>query len=257
MGHHHLGELPRTRKWQEVVSLIEGGADAAQVASATMTAAQRGLSSASADKGLVNVILLLMRLPLAARAPNFVEALQDTGLDVTGAPTLMQVAGAFSDVIDRGMAATGARTDLAEMAQMAAVETLSAVVGKRTSSIFGSTADDVRRELANLATAHQFGAFMRQFFARVTERYLTYFLSRQLPHHLGEGNRFATTAQQAAFTKGLEVHCYEASRIAEAFSGQWLSKTNWETGGVTRQQVKKFTHVAMEKLADEMAHRAR
>lgn len=41
MGHTRLGELPRTRKWQQVVALIEGGAGTWQVANATMAAARR------------------------------------------------------------------------------------------------------------------------------------------------------------------------------------------------------------------------
>ena len=82
---------------------------------------------------------------------------------------------------------------------MSAVETLVGVVGQRMSGVLGFSADDVRREFADLASVRRFGAFMRRFFARFTELYLDYFLSRQLPHHLGEGNRFATTAQQAAF----------------------------------------------------------
>ena len=53
MGHVRLGDLPRTRKWQEVVGLIEGGAGTAQTANAMMTAAERGLNLASEDKGLV------------------------------------------------------------------------------------------------------------------------------------------------------------------------------------------------------------
>ena len=43
MGHMRLGDLPRTRKWQQVVGLIEGGAGTAQLANATISAAERGL----------------------------------------------------------------------------------------------------------------------------------------------------------------------------------------------------------------------
>ena len=35
MGHIRLGNLPKTRKWEQVVGLIEGGAGTAQVANAT------------------------------------------------------------------------------------------------------------------------------------------------------------------------------------------------------------------------------
>src|SRR5262249_33228822 len=36
MGHIRLGELPRTRKWSQVVGLLEGGAGTAQIANATI-----------------------------------------------------------------------------------------------------------------------------------------------------------------------------------------------------------------------------
>lgn len=68
MGHVRLGNLPRTRKWQEVVGLIEGGAGTAQVANATTTAAEKGLNLAAKDKGLVETVWLLTQLPLAARS---------------------------------------------------------------------------------------------------------------------------------------------------------------------------------------------
>jgi len=38
MGHVRPGNLPRTRNWQQVVGLIEGGAGTAQIANATITA---------------------------------------------------------------------------------------------------------------------------------------------------------------------------------------------------------------------------
>ena len=40
MGHIRLGDLPRTRKWQQVVALLEVGAGAAQLANATISAAE-------------------------------------------------------------------------------------------------------------------------------------------------------------------------------------------------------------------------
>ena len=79
MGHTRLGNLPRTRKWQEVVALIEGGAGCAQVANATITAAERGLNLAAEDKGLVETLWLLTQLPLAARHDDFAGALRSVG----------------------------------------------------------------------------------------------------------------------------------------------------------------------------------
>src|SRR5712692_3950092 len=42
MGHIRLGRLPKTRKWQEVVGLVDAGADTAGIAAATLDASRRG-----------------------------------------------------------------------------------------------------------------------------------------------------------------------------------------------------------------------
>jgi hypothetical protein len=77
MGHIRLGALPRTRKCSQVVGLIEGGAGTAQVANATITAAEAGLSFAANDKGVIETIWLLTKIPLAARSENFAQALRE------------------------------------------------------------------------------------------------------------------------------------------------------------------------------------
>ena len=252
MGHILLGNLPRTRKWRQVVALIEGGAGTVQVANATITAAEKGLNVAAEDKGLVETIWLLTQLPLAARKDDFAGALRDAGLDVSDSPGLMDVVGAFSDTIDHRLANNGGRTDLGEMAQMAAAETLTRVIGARTQSLFGIAPEDVKNAFSRLGTNRQFSIFARDFFSRLTNKCLAYFLSCTLSCHVGEGRRFATLAQQAEFTKALETHCKEASRIVETFSGGWFSKTNWEQGGISRDKAAGFAHVAMNKLVAEL-----
>ena len=256
MGHTRLGALPATRKWGQVVDLIAMGADAAQVANATITAAERGLNLASDDKALVETVYLLSQLPLAARSDDFVGALRQAGLNVPDAPGLMDVVGAFSEAVDAKLQ-NGSRTDLGEMAQMAAAETITKILGERTHSLFGVAPDDVRRTLAGLATSAQFSAFASHFFARLTTRCLDYFLSRAFSYHTGEGRRFATLAQQAKFDEALNLHCREASKIVEEFSGGWFSKTNWEKGGISRKEASGFAHVALQKLVAELKAGAR
>jgi hypothetical protein len=258
MGHIRLGALPRTRKWTQVVGLIEGGAGTVQVANATIRAAETGLSFAAKDKGVIETIWLLTKIPLAARLETFPEALRDCGLAVSDSPGLMEIVGAISDTIDSRMPNCKGRTDLGEMAQMAATETLTEVIGQRTKSFFGTTPDDVRDAFSKLATNKQFSIFAKDFFARFTNKCMNYFLSRALFHHVGESKRFTTLSQQAEFTKALQTHCREAARIVEEFSGRWFSKKNWETGGdISRADIADFTSYAMRKLVDELKQGAK
>lgn len=253
MGHIRLGSLPRTRKWGQVVGLIGVGAGTAQVANATINAADAGLSFAAKDKGVVETLWLLTQLPLAARSDDFAAALRSCGLSVSDSPGLMEIVGAVSDAIDLKMPNCKGRTDLGEMAQMAAAETLTEVVGSRTKSLFGTTSEDVQQAFSKIATNKQFSTFAKDFFARFTNKCMNYFLSRAMAHHVGEGQRFTTLSQQAEFTRALETHCKEAARIVEEFSGGWFSKKNWETGGdISRQDIAAFTGYAMTKLTTEL-----
>ena len=252
MGHIRLGNLPRSRKWQQVVALIECGAGTAQVANATIDAAERGLKEAAKDKGLVEAIWLLTQLPLAAKSGNFIDSLRGAGLDVSDSPSLMEIVGAFSDAIDKKLSNNGGRTDLGEIAQMAASETMTKIIGSRTQSLFGTTSEDVANAFSKLATNKQFSLFAREFFSRLTNKYLNYFVSRTVAHHIGEGRRFRTLAQQGAFTKALATHSHEASIIVEEFSGGWFSKTNWENRGISRKDALGFAHVAMKKIVAEL-----
>lgn len=116
MGHTRLGEIPRTRKWQQVIAFMEGGAGAAQLANATLSAAENGLKLATEDKGLVETIWLLTQLPLAARTDDFTGTLRKAGLNISDSPSLMEIVGALSDAIDARLSNNNGRTDLGEMA---------------------------------------------------------------------------------------------------------------------------------------------
>lgn len=252
MGHIRLKELPRTRKWSQVVGLIAGGADAPQVATATIDAAEGCLSFAAQDRGVVETVWLMTQLPLAARSGDFAGSLRDCGVKVRDGPGLADILGGVTDAIDARMPNCRSRTDLGEMAQMAAAETIADAIGGRTAGLFGASPGDVQDAFAKLGTVKQFGTFARAFFARFTNRCLDYFLSRALADHVGEGRRFSTLADQARFERAVETHCREASLIVEQFSGEWFSKTNYERDGISRESAAAYTAIGMRKLAAEL-----
>ena len=253
MGHIRLGwGLPQTRRWVQVVELINSNADVAAIAAATLDAARKGLEHASDDAALVQSFWLLTQLPRCAREINYPEALNRVGLPVAGAPSLIELLGAFSDAVDAHVRQTGQRTDLGEMAQMGAAESLAADIGARSQSLFGTTPEDVQRSLARLVRPKQFSILARDFFARLTERYLGYFLSRELSKHIGHEQRFPDLAARGAFNEALSLHCRQASRIIREFSEHWFSKTAFESG-ITPENAAGFIHVALRKIQDEVA----
>ena len=245
MGHIRLGNLPRTRKWQHVVALLNSEAGTPQVAAATLDAAKLGLEEAARDPALVRSFWLLSQLPLCARRADFVAELNNLGISISSAPTILELAGGFTDAVDDHIRRTGGRTDLGEMAQMGAAETLTAVLRERTTTLFGTPPELVREELAGLATKREFSRLARDFFARLADRYLAYFLSRQT------SVQFKSVSANREFRDALSLHCKQASRIVEEFAGGWYSKTNYE-GGITPRKAANFVHVALTKLRKEL-----
>jgi hypothetical protein len=245
MGHVRLGDLPRTRKWNQVVDLLDSDAPTARVAAATLEASKRGLEDAAKDPALIYTFWLLTQLPLCAKKSDYDESLRRLGVLVADKPGLFDLVGAFSDSIDEYVRRTGGRTDLGELAQMGGAESLAATLRRQADSLFGTTPADVQRELANMATTKNFSFLARDFFSRLSEKYLAYFLSRQL------SNQYRNVDQNRQFREALSLHCKQASKIVEQFAGGWYSKTNYE-GGITPRKAANFVHVALKKIRAEL-----
>ena len=123
MGHVRLGVLPKSRKWNQVVDQLRLGADIDAVAASAADAAEASLQGASNDPAFLHAFWLLTQIPLAARGPDFADDLRRLGLQTPDQPSLMDVVAAISGAVDHYAREQGGRTDLGEMAQMAAVET--------------------------------------------------------------------------------------------------------------------------------------
>ena len=250
MGHIRLGRLPRTKRWAEVVELVGGSASSAAVASATLDAAEGDLARAASDPGVLRSFYLLTQLPDAARSEDFAAALRGLGIQVSDTLSTAELSAALSDAIDRHINSTRQRTDLGDMAQSAAVETLASRVSGRTASR-SAQPDDVRREVSKLATEKQFGTVARDFFARFAQRFLTYYVSRELPQHVGPDRRFDSAAEQRRFNDALDLHCKQASKIVEKFAGTWYSKARFEKD-LSEDRTARFVGYALKKMRLEL-----
>ena len=255
MGHIHLLRLPKTRSWNAVVDLLRAGAATADIAQATARAAENSLAPAAFDPALRHAFWLLTQLPLAARSTDFATRLVELKIDVGTAPSVLSLAAAFQESIDAHSRNAKGRTDLGSMAQLAATEALTTSLAADLPGLFGTTSEDVRYALGKVAAPDRFAKLSRDFFARLINRNLEYFISRTIADHIGPGRGFRSLNDQDVFRRALAQHCYEAALIVESFSRQWYSKTNWQ-GGVTPAKAASFIHVAFKKLREELRRRA-
>ena len=156
MGHVRLGRLPQTRNWQDVVGLLGAAAPADRVAATSALAAERAIGRAAADPALTHAIWLLTQLPLAAHTRDFPSALRALCLEIDASPTLLTVVGAFADAVDRHAARVGGRTDLRELSQQAAAESLTSTAGQTLASLFSPTPEEVQRALGSANLSRRF-----------------------------------------------------------------------------------------------------
>lgn len=251
MGHIRLGKLPRAKRWAEVVDLLGLGAGSAAVAAATLDAAEADLRSAPQDPAVLHAFWLLTQLPDAARSDDFASALRDLGVHVESAPSVAELGAALTQAIDRHALEQRNKSDLGEMAQLAAVQSLTGLLQSRVPTLFGTTPDDVRSEVAKLATEKQFGSLAKEFFADFSQRFLTYYTSRELPSHVGRDRAFPELTAHDAFNQALDVHCQQASRIVETFAGTWYSKSRFEKT-LTPERTAGFIGYALTKMRREL-----
>lgn len=255
MGHIRLGTLPRSKKWREVVELLESDAPLDLVAEAAAKASERDLAEASKDPLFQFVSSLLVRLPLLARAPGFEDALAELGIGENALGSVTGLLAGLELAIERNGFHQTAGSDAGLLAKTALLESLSVQLRDRLPTLFEPTPEEIRGALGFFASGDHFAMLARDFFARLTYRSLDYFLSRELANHTGPEKRFADDAQRIAFQQALAQHSFEASRIVQEFAGGWFGKTVWQKKSLDQEAIDRFTQYAFKKMRSELGRR--
>ena len=278
MGTHLLEGLPHTPKYRRLVALLGAGAGSGgggaggaitggleAVADETLNASAEGIDRAKADSGVAFCFYLLAQLSRAAKSKDFTGGLERIGIappqraigppDAQGRPTppnlgnytLFRLTSAFMATVDGHLRRTRARTDLAELAELAAAESLTVLCADRSDTLFGAGEDTVQAALRTLGTRNGFARLAHDFFARFVRRYLEYLLSRELSNHVGPARRFANVDEHNEFLNQLDRHCRVATSVMRQFAGDWYSLHNFRDD-VTPSKARGFTAHALDKV---------
>lgn len=254
MGHNRLGRLSKTRRWAQIVQLLDTAPeDTPGIAAAVVEAAEHRLRGLASDNSLTFCFWLLARIAWASRGQNFAGDLARLGINVAeNTPTLAFV----SQLADRVRGQLSTQTSsghFTELASLALRRTLTETVGQHGPGLFGSTVDDLQQAFRAHSTRDQFGHLSKRFFGDFLARTLRSLVDRELSQHVGPGRGIAGVAQSALFVEALDLHTRQTARIMEDFAAGWYSKQNWETKGeITQDDARGFTAVALRKLRMEL-----
>lgn len=260
MGHQRLGSPPASKNLPQIVKmLVAGETCTADLVEAITEECNTALARALKDAAFVEALWLLVRLPQAAKADNFAEALRAIGMPVPAAPSVTDIAIGFDTAIERAQRKSGADiTDLSEMARQAGIAALSSLTQERLPSLWEPNHEDLRTTLATFSAPEKFGELSQRFFTGFIERTIHYFLDRELPRHVGPDRLVHSVGDLATFDGAVGRHCAEATVIMRTFAKDWLGNNAFHQGkNISREDVVRFAAYASKKTSKELSIRSR
>ena len=184
MGHIHLGVLPNKKPWREVVALLEAGGGFEDIAGLAAKAAERSLLSASTDSVFIEAVRLLVSIPIAARTPDFADALRRLGLNIRSDPSFLDVMAEASRTLDKLARTQAVRTDFTELAGRAFSRALTDCVGGDLPGLLSPTAEDVRLSFQKFSRGSGMSVLCQSYFSTLVGSSLSYWLDRILAAHI-------------------------------------------------------------------------
>jgi hypothetical protein len=252
LGHIHLAELPRSKKWKIVYDLIVEDAPTRMVIAASIAAATRDLETAAKDSALAEGVRLLATVPEQAQSADFGAHLRAVGIDVPDEPRSEDLAAGLSRALERMRSNPDVGSDLAEIVRRTLLSTLVARLTNLLPDLLTTDSENLRRALAQLGGGSGFSLSARAFFARLSANILGYWLDRTLSAQLGPDRRFATLADRDDFDAALDRACIEAAEIVDELAEAWFEAALIREGRITSARASAFAELAFQKVLDEL-----
>ena len=257
MGHVLLGNLPKSRRWNEVVRRLLNKEDADAVAAASQEAADTAFGAMHNDPGFQDVVEILTQLGVAAEKPDPAAHLATYGLKLPDNPSLVSVSLALNGALNAATARREHLSDLAIIGGRSLVAAVTQHLNAALGTLITPTTRDVVSELGKLGRETQFGKLAQTFFYNVAKDCQRHILSKELGAHVGAGRAFPTTGQLSNFEAALDTHAREASVIVEVFAKDWFSKRmHLDNKSISKMRSSGFGWKAMKKIRAEMKKRA-
>ena len=258
MGHQRLGKLPAHRLLPEIVRyLVTGGTPTGDLVDQVTEVGQDALKRALRDPVFIEALWLLVRIPQAAGAGDFVQGLRMLGLPVATPPSLPYVLVAYDTALERVQRRSNAdATDLGEMARHAGLAALGESVRGRLPTLWAPTPEDVKASVSVLKGTEQFGELSHRFYANFVERVIHYYVDRNLHRMVGPDRVARSVNDLRTFDGAVRRHCEESALIMRAFARDWLGKNRYHAGKeITREDVRRFSGYTVEKIRLELDQR--
>jgi hypothetical protein len=253
VGHIRIGVLPKTRKWRQVIGLLNSKESSTpDIAAEAANAAKEFLREKRFDSSLAFSYWLLTQITYRAKQDDFVSALRNIELDISKVSNSFDFVGQVADFSRNQIKKRGESFPFSDIAQLALREVLMESIGEESKSIFGTSLEDIKRACRKYSSPGQFSKLARLYFSKVFTRGLRFLIDKGSANNVGAGKRFDSIFDLAEFNVALEAYCYQSAKIVERFAEGWYSKRNWQ-GEISEKDAQGFVAIAVEKFQAEIA----
>lgn len=254
MGHVRLGRLPKTRRWSQVVGLLDSGPDnLPEITRATLKAAEIQMRNLGADPVVGYCFWLLTRVTWFARSDDFSAKLRDLGVNPDTASSPFTFISQLTDNARRKASQHPESGVFGEIATLSFRQALASTIAERSQTLFGAGLADIQSACRAYSSQKQFGILARHFFSYFLSRSLQYFLNKELSNHVGPEYAIESIQSAKEFNDALALYSRQSARIVEDFASGWYSKHSWEERGEIREDdAHRFVAMALRKLRMEL-----
>ena len=252
MGNSRYGALAKTRNWLRVIALLEDEeATAGRVASETIRAARNAILRLQNDPLLGHCGYLLTHFAWDAKSGRLPEFLNSVGISPEEIQNRAELLSALARHLTRQRFEFGKINALSEVAEAAFLETVNRTLSTQTPLLFETGIREIESAFKACSTPTGFSEVTLRFFSNFLRRSLRYFLSKEVPNHVGLARRFDSKDKLANFDEAVNRFSVENARILSQYSHDWYSVHTYQNR-IEEKDAKAYLRLALEKLTNEI-----
>ena len=259
MGHERIGLLPRSQRWQDLASRLVGVEDersTSDLVDRTLDLVRSRFLQLATDPGVLSSFEYLALLSFRfSQVPTDIGSPSRPEITLSDDPTPLEVVRDLRSY----MSETGGSAEYSALSLAAAADALGSWYANTELTqlaLFEADAGTAQK-WRNAGTAAGFCEISRLFFARLTERYLRYFLERAGTEVVWQAESKDTFQQRlSTHIDRVSMLAFETSKITQSFAAGWFNRRLSERT-LDKRHTKNFLRVAFGKLREELTHQSR
>ena len=252
MGHERVGILPRRKHWNEIVSLIrhtleDEFAKTANLASQTLAEVKTRYRRLHQDSGVQAAFAYLVALSTSKL--KAAEGLASVDPKLENNPSPLRITADLANWVK----SHANSPEYAELACRAAADTISKWTREKSNQqlLFDDSTNALH--VWGNTDGRAFSSISRTFFAKLTERYIRYFIERSASAETPSLQaRQRLEVSLSAHLEEISQHAFETSKITQSFAAGWFNK-NTKYQRPDDKEISGFLAIAFGKLQEELS----